>query len=131
MSSIVIGWVPAPEGRAALAYAMRESVTRGVPLRVLGAGDGQEDELAADIALARAAAGGDPDVTVEPPPTDGRNPADVLVDVSYDDDVDLLVIGLRRRSPVGKLLMGSTSQRVLLEADCPVVAVKPAVAPAR
>ena len=39
---------------------------------------------------------------------------------------DLVVIGLRRRSPVGKLLMGSVAQRILLGADCAVLAVKPA-----
>lgn len=132
MSTIVVGWVSSPEGRAALAYALREATTRGVPLRVLGAGKEQDDELTADVELARAASdAASVEVTVEPLPDDGRDSADVLIDASYDEDVDLLVIGLRRRSPVGKLLLGSTSHRVLLEADCPVLAVKPPVARAR
>ena len=53
--------------------------------------------------------------------------ADAVVRIADAVDASLIVIGLRRRSPVGKLLMGSTAQRILLDADRPVLAVKPRV----
>ncbi len=37
---------------------------------------------------------------------------------------DLLVIGARRRSPVGKALLGSVTQHILLDVDVPVLVVK-------
>jgi nucleotide-binding universal stress UspA family protein len=57
------------------------------------------------------------------------DPGDLIVDVSFENDVELVVIGVRRRSRVGKLILGSTAQRVILEAGCPVHAVKPPVGP--
>ena len=44
--------------------------------------------------------------------------------VADEVDADMIVIGLRRRTPVGKLIMGSNSQSILLDASCPVLAVK-------
>lgn len=56
--------------------------------------------------------------------TDGADAAEAILDVARTEAVDRIVIGIRRRSPVGKLVLGSLSQDVLLHADCPVLAVK-------
>jgi nucleotide-binding universal stress UspA family protein len=50
--------------------------------------------------------------------------SDAVVQIAQENDARLLVLGLRRRTPVGKLIMGSLAQRILLEATCPVLAVK-------
>ena len=55
----------------------------------------------------------------------GPGVADLVLDAAEEVDASLIVVGLRRRTPIGKLLMGSTSQQVLLDATCPVLAVKP------
>lgn len=51
-------------------------------------------------------------------------PGEDLVEFASEEDADLIVIGVRRRSPVGKLVLGSNAQTILLQADCPVLAVK-------
>jgi nucleotide-binding universal stress UspA family protein len=51
-------------------------------------------------------------------------PAEELLAAAERLSAVLVVIGMRRRTPVGKLLMGSTAQRVLLQATCPVLSVK-------
>jgi nucleotide-binding universal stress UspA family protein len=53
-----------------------------------------------------------------------RDPAEAVLDEIKAHDVSRLVIGLKRRSPVGKALLGSVSQRLLLESPVTVVAVK-------
>ena len=56
----------------------------------------------------------------------GLDPAEDLINVAEEVSADLIVIGLRRRSPVGKLILGTNAQRILLDAPCPVLAVKAA-----
>jgi nucleotide-binding universal stress UspA family protein len=51
-------------------------------------------------------------------------PAEEILRVAEEVSADMIVIGLRRRSLVGKLFLGSTSQQILIDADCPVVTVK-------
>ena len=126
--SVRVGSIPTPEGRAALDAAITETRLRGTSLIVLNASSG--DSLAdprhastdtmADIEKALAAEGV-PHIIEH---RSGRDPVDEIVAMADERDVDLVVIGMRRRSPVGKLLMGSAAQRILLEAGCPVLAVK-------
>ncbi len=127
--SVLTGYVPTPVGEAALEAAIKEARLRELPLVVLNAttgGSGEDrnyaddetanrlrqqlDETGLDYQLLRSSA--------------SHEPATEIVGMAKDLDVDLLVIGLRPRTPVGKLLMGSTAQRVLLDAQCPVLAVK-------
>jgi nucleotide-binding universal stress UspA family protein len=54
----------------------------------------------------------------------GREPGEDLVEFAAEHQAAEIIIGIRRRSKVGKLLFGSTAQFVILNAPCPVVTVK-------
>ena len=54
----------------------------------------------------------------------GLAPGEDLVEFAKESKIDEIVVGVKRRSKVGKLLMGSTAQFVILQAPCPVVSVK-------
>jgi nucleotide-binding universal stress UspA family protein len=128
--SVAVGYVSTKEGLAALHAAIEEAARRRTTLDILWPAAGaQSDAYPTDVAAALAMASGE-GVSARVRKTENDDdPADVLIDASFEDDVDLIVIGVRRRSPVGKLFLGSTAQRVILEAGCPVTAVKPEVGP--
>ena len=54
----------------------------------------------------------------------GLPPGEDLVKYAKEKKIDQIVVGIRRRSKVGKLVFGSTAQYVILEAPCPVLTVK-------
>ena len=54
----------------------------------------------------------------------GLEAGEDLVQLADEHKADEIVIGVRRRSKVGKLVFGSTAQYVVLNASCPVVTVK-------
>ena len=130
-SPIVVGYVDSPEGRAALDRAVAEAQQRGARLIVINS---QKGGAALDsntaVELDETLGGVHDllhDVGVEHEVRQlvrGVDPAEDLIAVAEEVDADLIVIGLRRRTPVGKLIMGSNAQSILLDAACPVLAVK-------
>jgi nucleotide-binding universal stress UspA family protein len=54
----------------------------------------------------------------------GLSPGEDIVEYARENQVEEIIVGVKRRSKVGKLLMGSTAQFVILQAPCPVVSVK-------
>ena len=54
----------------------------------------------------------------------GLAPGEDILEFAKESKVDEIIVGVKRRSKVGKLLMGSTAQYVILQAPCPVVTVK-------
>ena len=124
MSTVVVGYVPKPEGEAALAKAIEEARLRGAELIVVNSHRERPGEPEPDLAPVRARLD-ESGVTYDVRQlVRGFEAAEDLVSVAEATDADLIVIGLRRRTPVGKLILGSNAQRVLLDAHCPVLAVK-------
>ena len=127
--SVVVGYVPTPEGEAALEHAVQEARLRDTRLVVVNSSRGDatvdqrfmlDDEL--DQLRAKLDAEGIDHVVVQS--VRGWDAAEEVLDAVEQHQADLVVIGLRRRTAVGKLIMGSTAQRILLGAPCPVLAVK-------
>lgn len=55
---------------------------------------------------------------------DADNHADAILALARNAHADLLVVGIQRRTRVGKMVLRSEAQQLLLESDCPVLAVK-------
>jgi nucleotide-binding universal stress UspA family protein len=128
--TVLVAFLPTAEGEAAFAAALAEAHLRGEDLVVLNSPRGGA-LVSADVApdglvaeLSDRAQALDVKLEVRQVPHVG-DIADQVVAVGEETDASLIVIGLRRRSPVGKLIMGSTAQRILLDAERPVLAVKP------
>jgi nucleotide-binding universal stress UspA family protein len=129
--AVVVGYVPTPEGRAALQAARQEARDRQLKLVVVnshkgGASFEGDDAIRTDEELEAVRRELDRDATdfevLEL--VRGNDPTDDLIEVAGEVGAALIVIGLRRRTPIGKLVLGSNAQRILLEADCPVLSVK-------
>jgi nucleotide-binding universal stress UspA family protein len=127
--TIVVGYVPTSAGRAALAAAAGIAAERNQPLIVVNSSRG--DSLV-DPGFARPADLDWVRTTLEEAGVNytirqevrGREPAEEVVSVLEEVGAELCVIGIRRRTAVGKMLMGSNANRILMDAPCPVLTVK-------
>lgn len=127
--TIVVAYTPDAAGHAALEWGIAEARLRATDLVAVNAtrGDALVDPRYAaqgevrkvDQVLAEA---GIPHEIVQPM---GPDVAELVLDEVERTGARLLVVGLRRRTPVGKLIMGSISQRLLLDSPVPVFAVHP------
>ncbi|MBA3310583.1 MAG: universal stress protein [Nocardioidaceae bacterium] len=133
MGVIVVGYVSKPEGQAALRLAAEEANLRDASLVVVNSHRGgrefdrddavQSESQLDEVRSQLEQAGVEHEVRQL---VRGMDPAEDLINVAAEVAAELIIIGLRRRTPVGKLILGSNAQRVLLDAPCPVLAVKAA-----
>lgn len=128
--AILVGYIPSPEGRAALGTGIEIARKESLPLVIVNGGreapwhDAKRVDGAGLEALeAELDASGVEYELVTPRGEDEA--AEQLLAVGRERDITLIVIGVRRRTPVGKFFLGSASQRIVLEADVPVLTVKP------
>jgi nucleotide-binding universal stress UspA family protein len=127
--TIVVGYVPTPEGDAALRAAVSEARLREQPLHVVNSSRG---DALADPRFASSSALDDVRAQLDSAgvvyeieqQVRGHEAADEVVEAAERIGASMIVIGLRRRTPTGKLITGSQAQRILLDAKCPVLAVK-------
>ncbi len=129
--TILVAYVPRPEGQAALEKGIEIAKRRNERLLVVNAGPGgsKEDPTLADAQdyervqqlVANSGLNAECKQFVR-----GKNAVEEIQALVESLPASVLVIGLRKRSPVGKLIMGSVAQELLLTVSCPVLAVKSA-----
>ena len=127
--AVVVGYVPTETGFLAVTEAVREARTFQVPIvivNVVGVSGFATPTAAEDQDLdsltARLTSDG-VEHSVQQIES-GESVADLLLGIAEQAQARLIVVGLRRRSPVGKALLGSTAQSVILGANCPVLTVR-------
>lgn len=127
--TILVAYVPRPEGKAALEKGIEIAKRRGEKLLVVNTSTGgkQEDETLADsddvdrVESLLASSG------VETEFKQFVRGKDVTDEINYlveAQSVSLVIIGLRRRTAVGKLILGSNAHDILMTVNCPILCVK-------
>ena len=128
--TILVADVARPEGQAALDKGIEIATRRNERLLIVnaGPGGGQDEAIVNGYEVERV----EERLAKLPVQAEfkqfvrGKSTIEEIEEMVAALQVSVLVIGLRKRSPVGKLLLGSMAQEILLNVDCPVLAVKAA-----
>lgn len=127
--TILVAYVPRPEGQAALDKGIEIAKRRKERLVVVNTSPGgkQEDPSMADVQdverLEALLAGCGLEAEFKQF-VRGKSVIEEVEALVDSLKVSVLVIGLRKRTAVGKLILGSVAQEILLSVSCPVLAVK-------
>jgi nucleotide-binding universal stress UspA family protein len=127
--TVLLAYIRTPDGDAALAAAVDEArrrATKAVVVNVTRPVAEVDSPMSAEQALDAVAAlfeGAGVDVQVRQLPA-SPDRAGAILAVTSEIQPDLVVIGMHKRNPVGELIIGSTSQRIIRGAECPVLVVK-------
>ena len=133
MSVALAHQASSPVGRIALQEAAREAKLRSTDLAVIHVVESVDLDileahragLAGEIDKALGACGlSDVPWDLKLATGDNQSIPETVLSFATEVNAEILVIGARRRSPVGKLLLGSVTQTIILDADVPVVVVK-------
>jgi nucleotide-binding universal stress UspA family protein len=127
--TILVAYVPRPEGRAALDKGIEIATERNERLVIVNAGPGGQHEDPTVINGYEAETVEERLRTLSIPAefkqfVRGKSAIDEIVELVEQLQATMLIIGMRKRSPVGKLLLGSVAQEILFNVPCPVLAVK-------
>lgn len=130
MTNIVLGYMDNLEGNLALDLAIEQTRQRDAKLIVVHSLRGGTHTSPEEINAARTAL----DAVAERLTKEGidfeiedyvrgNSPADDILAAASNYHADLVVIGYQRRSAAGKLLLGSKALQVMIDAECPVLAI--------
>ena len=127
--TVLLAYIRTPDGDAALAAAVDEArrrATKAVVVNVTRPVAEVDSPMSAEQALDAVAAlfeGAGVDVEVRQLPA-SPDRAGAILAVMSEIQPELVVIGMHKRNPMGELIIGSTSQRIIRGAECPVLVVK-------
>ena len=126
--TILVAYVARPEGRAALDKGIEIATRRNERLIIINAGPGGHDDETIvngyEVERVEERLAALPVQAEFKQFVRGKSAMDEILELVESEQVSVLVIGLRKRSAVGKLLLGSMAQDILMTVPCPVLAIK-------